>query len=122
MRLISNVDSAGILLGTKVDLSDGDYVWGDLATHRCADRHNFCCCHARSDDSGYLSEKPRSLHQLLPTLLFRQEQEILPLPVFGVVCGPASMVKRQVMGNETGLPDKTSAATHATEEDDVRTL
>ena len=26
------------------------------------------------------------------------------------------------MGNQTGLPHKTSAATHATEEDDVRTL
>ena len=57
VRLISTVDSAGILLGTKVDLSDGDHVRGDLAIHCCADGDNVCCCHARSDDSGYLSEK-----------------------------------------------------------------
>ena len=68
--LISTTDNEGVLLGTEVDLADGDYVQGYLVTHRCADGDDVCCERVTtSDASGDLSDKLRQLQQFLPDTL-----------------------------------------------------
>ena len=99
------------------------YVRGDLAVHRGADGDEVCCERVRtSDASGYISQKLRHVHQLLPdTFGSTGKGDTMPR---ARALDPRSRLWPGVDGEETldgehvGLPDKTSAATLVIEEDD----